>query len=198
MSSADCTPKTLGIERYERQGERPPGQLTYLPLSLLFCFYRHYVHVSFPSFPSVHPFNMCEKRCERPSSLQAKARAMVRAKGNKESLLDVETNLQRIMADFQILMLTDIRKAQGRVSHRDVTKPTLPSSNAAAKPADEPDAAGQVMLRLSSCLASTWERRWPSRRPGGPLGIQWSCAVSGGCFFDLDLGGSVSSAQCGK
>ena len=79
---------------------------------------------------------MLEKRCQTPKTLASKARAVTRARGNKEGLNEVETRLQRITGDLLISMVTDIKKGLRSRPDRDTPKP------------EEPKVAGRLMLRL--------------------------------------------------
>ena len=76
------------------------------------------------------------KRCQPPKTLVSKARAVARARGNKEGLVEVEARLQRITGDLQISMLTDIKKGQRSRPERDTPRPK------------ESKVAGRLMLRL--------------------------------------------------
>jgi len=112
-----------------------PQQLT--------CF-MSWFSASCPSSSHRFPLFVSEKICERPTkTIIEKGRALKQANSRKDGLIGIETKLERIMADLQMSMITDIRRAQGQVSRPNVSERTVSSSVAG-----ESDAAGQVMLQL--------------------------------------------------
>jgi len=63
---------------------------------------------------------MPEKRCQRPNNFGARVRALALANVNKDGLIAVEAQLQRITEDLRIPMLSDIRRAIQQIQGREV------------------------------------------------------------------------------
>eukprot|EP00903_Cladosiphon_okamuranus_P014621 g13558.t2 len=60
------------------------------------------------------------KRCQRPRGVIAKALALARVNANKAELVNVEADLERIMRDLNIPMLTDIRSVLQEIHAREM------------------------------------------------------------------------------
>ncbi len=60
-----------------------------------------------------------EQRCQRPRTIVGMVRAFAGANVNKKELIIVEGQLQRIMDDLQIPMLTDIRRLVKQIHDRE-------------------------------------------------------------------------------
>ncbi|CAN0421943.1 unnamed protein product, partial [Hapterophycus canaliculatus] len=58
-------------------------------------------------------------RCQKTKGVSAKIGAFMRANTLKEGLIRVESDLQRVAADMQLPMLTDIRRAVECISERE-------------------------------------------------------------------------------
>jgi len=96
---------------------------------------------SFPFFSPLVLFGFLhcvEQRCQTPTGLLGKAKAMKQARSNKAGLLEIEHSLERITGDIQISMLTDIKIEIGQRPRPEGDTPKRKGSNP----------AGQTMLRL--------------------------------------------------